>query len=360
MARAQDEKANRKARVPVEDHPGIFLKGRDYCLDYRDAAGRRIREKIGPSLKLAETILKKRMVEKAEGKFLDIRRPGKTTLKEFIPKYLDYCKANKRPNTYIAVGNAFKKLAEFFGGILLHEITPDRLEAYKQKRLQNVSPSTVNRETAYLRAMLNIALKWGKLQKNPLGKVKMMKEPPGRVKYLTHEQIQALLENCSHPKAPHLRPIVICALLTGMRKGEILALRWKDIDTRKGLIHVEDSKNGERRDIPICEELRDELLELPKDREYVFGKFDNVSNGFLGACRRAGIEDFTFHDLRHTFASHLVMGGTPILVVKELLGHKTLAMTLRYAHLAPKERKTAVDNWGSSIGHFLDTSKSFD
>ena len=138
-----------------------------------------------------------------------------------------------------------------------------------------------------------------------------------------------------------------------MRKGEILSLRWDNLDLKHGfiLLNQDQTKNSERREIPINNTLKGILQGLTRrlDIPYVFydsitGKpFQDVKRSFKTALRRAGIGDFRFHDMRHTFASHLVMAGVDLVTVKELLGHKTLTMTLRYAHLAPSHKVKAVD-----------------
>ncbi|MHC4196901.1 MAG: site-specific integrase [Planctomycetota bacterium] len=190
-------------------------------------------------------------------------------------------------------------------------------------------------------------------------KVKLLKEPPGRLRFLSKEECQALIEVCS----PHLRPIVVTALNSGMRKGEILRLRWEQVDLKHGFILLDITKNGERREIPINSTLRATLEAIPHGpkSEYVFvdrngNPFKDVKRSFRTACRRAGISDFRFHDLRHTFASHLVMGGVDITTVKELLGHKTLTMTLRYAHLAPSHKVNAVRVLEEELGTAIEDS----
>jgi integrase len=136
-----------------------------------------------------------------------------------------------------------------------------------------------------------------------------------------------------------------------MRKSEILNLKWDNVDLKHGFILLDRTKNGERREIPINNTLRSTLQGITKrlDVPYVFfdpkkGKpYQNVKRSFKTALRRAKIQDFKFHDQRHTFASHLVMAGIDLTTVKELLGHKTLTMTLRYAHLAPAHKVNAVN-----------------
>ena len=142
-----------------------------------------------------------------------------------------------------------------------------------------------------------------------------------------------------------------------MRKSEILGLKWDLVDLKHGFILLNVTKNGERREIPINSTLNDALLELMRriDVPYVFydkttgAPYKDIKNSFASACKIAGIRDFRFHDLRHTFASHLVMAGIDLVTVKELLGHKTLTMTLRYAHLAPGHKINAVDTLDSIL-----------
>jgi integrase len=157
--------------------------------------------------------------------------------------------------------------------------------------------------------------------------------------------------------AGHLKPIVITALNTGMCRGEILSLKWDNVDMKHGFILLDKTKNGELREIPINATLRATLEALPRriDGGHVFvnpvtgGPYGDIKTGFNRACKKAGIKDFHFHDCRHTFASHLVMAGVDITTVKELLGHKTLTMTLRYAHLAPSHKVRAVDVLDNTI-----------
>jgi integrase len=156
-----------------------------------------------------------------------------------------------------------------------------------------------------------------------------------------------LINHCD----PHLKPIVITALNSGMRRGEILGLKWDQVDLKHGFILLDITKNGERREIPINGTLRGVLKGITRrlDIPWVFhdpvtGKpYQDNRRSFHTALRRAGIRDFHFHDLRHTFASHLVIAGVDLTTVKEPLGLKTLSMTLRYAHLAPTHKVKAVD-----------------
>jgi len=206
---------------------------------------------------------------------------------------------------------------------------------------------------ATLKHMFTKAVDWDMVEEETLKrvrKVKLLEENNRRLRYLSAEETQTLVEAFD----PHLRPILVAALNTGMRKGEILSLKWdENIDLRHGFILLDRTKNGQRREVPINATLRAALQSLTRrlDSPYVFfdpltGKrYRDVKRSFRSACRRAGIKDFRFHDCRHTFASQLVMAGADLVTVMELLGHKTLAMTLRYSHLAPTHKTRAVDLW---------------
>lgn len=173
-------------------------------------------------------------------------------------------------------------------------------------------------------------------------------------------------------KQDHLKPVVLFALNTGCRRGEILGLKWTQVDMTHGFINLQKTKNGESRQLPINDTLRNVLDNLPKkqDMPYVFfdensgEKIGSVKRSFKTAVTRAGFSDFVFHSLRHTFASHLVMGGVDLTTVSRLLGHKSLSMTLRYAHLAPNHLDSAVKVLNSimptSIKALTETKPSVD
>ena len=202
--------------------------------------------------------------------------------------------------------------------------------------------------------MFNRAIVWGKVEHSPCKAIKLFKENNQRLRFLEKEEIDKLLRNCSK----HLRPIVAVALNTGMRKGEILGLKWYDIDIKRSVIHLLDSKNGEKREVPINDIIKKTLIAVPKhpESQYIFcnkeGKpYSDIKKSFFTALKKAGIINFHFHDLRHTFASHLVMSGVDLNTVRELLGHKSFEMTLRYNHLSPDHKKRAVD----ILGRRMDT-----
>ena len=191
---------------------------------------------------------------------------------------------------------------------------------------------------------------------NPAKGVKLLKEPPGRLRYLKPEEIKTLLQACSE----HVRPIVVTALNTGMRRSEVLTLKWSHVDLENRKVTVVNTKNNESRVIPINRTLYQELLSLAqksKKGAHVFSgrdgnPFKDVKKSFSSALKKAGIEDFRFHDLRHTFGSHLAMKGVNPRTIQQVMGHKEIKMTMRYSHLSPEYVQEAVEK----LDNLLDTN----
>jgi len=329
---------------------GVYKRGTTWYIDYY-AGYKRRREKIGPSKRQAEVVLKKRMVQVAENRFLEVEKCERIKFEKMTELYLEnYSKPNKKSSRRDVT--SVNNLKPFFAGKYLHEITPLDMEKYKRRRQGKVSNATVNREIACLKHIFTKAIEWGIVQKNPGKKVKLLRERNTRLRYLDEKEIRRLYDAC----AEHLKPVVIVALNTGMRKEEILSLKSKDVDFRSRTISILDTKNGESREIPMNDIVYRTLLAIRRaDSPWVFCKkngerYGNIRKAFEGARKRAGITDSRFHDLRHTFASHLVMAGVDLRTVQELLGHKSFEMTLRYAHLSPEHKKAALDVLGKKMG----------
>ena len=333
-------------------------KGIVYIIDYYDDNGIRHRETIRGNRKLAEQALSVRKTEIAQDKF-DIQNKRKSiTFGKLAKEYIEYAKVNKK--SWYSDKKRLKKPLQFFENMKLKSITPLHLEKYKQRRVKEVKPSTVNRDLALMKFMFSLAVKWGYTKSNPVKEISLFKENNKRFRYLLEDEIHRLIE-CSPLQ---LKPVVITALNTGMRKGNILGLKWSDIDFSNNLILLDDSKGGNARQIPINDYLRGILLDLKNNNssDYVFlnklGKpYRDVSVAFKRACKKARIIEFCFHDLRHTFASHLAMANIPILTIQRLMGHKTIQMTMRYAHLSEEYKHQAVDILQKRLfnSHNLDT-----
>ncbi len=335
---------------------GLYQKGEDWYIDYR-VNGRRKREKIGPSKKLAETVYRKRKVEIAEGKFLDKRELSKLTFKEFSEKYMEEWSKPFKASWESQDKWRLAKLVPAFGLLRLHEIEPKAVEGYMRQRLQEVSPRTVNMEVGLLKAMLNKSVEWNLISSNPIKQVKKIKQHQGRladvsrVRYLDKDEFAKLLEHCDDK----LRAIVLLAVNTGLRKGEIQNLSLNDVDFQSRVFKIERQKNQEVSRLPLNATAFGILLELKRNSTGERPFNYNFRKSFETAIRRSGVKDFHFHDLRHTFASWLVMAGIPIYTVKELMRHKDIKMTTRYAHLSPDHKTEAVRVLENFKGSGMDT-----
>jgi integrase len=322
--------------VPERRPMALYKKGRHWYIDYY-VKGVRKRKKIGPSKQVADLALSQVKVKIAKGEYLGIYEDKKLTFRQFAPEYLAYAQANKSPTSYGRDQVTIEHwLTPYFGERYLFHFTVAEVERYKQARLAAVRASTVNKELNCLKAMLNKAVSWGYLKEHPLKGVKGLKEPPGRLRYLAPEESARLLEGCDTPA--YLRPIVDLAMHTGMRRSEILAICWSDLDLHRRTITLTHTKNNERRVIPINDTVAAVLKAWPRSvgTDALFPGLNGpmVTRAFWRACRRAGVPNLRLHDLRHTFASYLAMGGFNLRTIQQLLGHKDMRMTSRYAHLS--------------------------
>jgi integrase len=312
--------------------------------------GRQFKKKIGPNKRAATMFANDIELKRVRGELLGIREEKKILFPDLAAKYLEWARNRKAKHTVEDETSAINRFKARFTG-LASKITRDEVEAYLSGRLNGdgLGPCRHNKELKYLRQILGKAVEWGYCRRNVTDGIRRLKEPPGRVRYLTEEEGTALLGACS----PRLRQLVEIALETGLRKGELLSLRWENVDLRNRMVRVEHSKNGDRRDVPMTERVQEILQAIPRrlDTPYLFAAPDgrpqaDLKKAWGNAVRRSGIKNFTFHDLRHTFASYLVMGGADLRSVQTLLGHKDITMTTRYAHLSPAHLREAISVLG--------------
>ncbi|RJO74439.1 MAG: site-specific integrase [Myxococcales bacterium] len=326
---------------------GVRKRGPNYFIDFY-VEGQRVREMIGPNKRQADQVLTQRKAEVLAGKY-KLPQEAKTTFSEMADRYNTWAREHKR--SWKNDESMLNHLLQDFGDMALSKITPWHIEQVKHRlRQKGLSGPRVNRYLACLSGLFHRAEDWGLAAANPVRRVRRFRENPGRLRYLSREEIPRLLAACE----PEVKRAAMLALATGMRRGEIFALRWEDVNLTAGIIHVTNSKSGARREIPFCREMQEALRSWQMDAvsELVLTRKDGRPYGtrmrkaWLRACEKAGLAGLRFHDLRHTFASHLVMAGQNLLAVQELLGHKDLAMTRRYSHLAPGLMREAVQVMG--------------
>lgn len=314
--------------------------------------GRRIRRSTGTSnKKLAEKIYAKVKTQLIEGKWFGLDESKVRTLKELADRYIKERSPLKSPQSYRRDEGVFKHMLSFFGDCLLADITPRAVNDYKNMRLQLVDGQTVKKELGILRNALNVAIKeWEWVQNNPVSRISLPKDPPGRVRFLTQEEIGRLIDCANN----WFKPVIIVAVYTGLREGNIISLTWEKINLfkRSIVLSASEMKNDESLCIPINDTLFETLKDLQKvrylDSNLVFMRNGRplykklIERALKKACKQARITDFRFHDLRHTFASMLVESGVDLYTVQKLLGHKDGRMTQRYAHLTQDKLIRAV------------------
>lgn len=360
----------------------LFKRNGYWRVDIRGYGLKRQRIKLAKWKKIAQEI-----ADDIEAKIVRQEWLGPTnskiTFKEFSEKYLStYAATSLKPSSYNRTKDIINRvLTPFFGDKKLSEIRPEDVEAFRTQRLKKVSPSTVNREFSRLRSIFYKAVEWGFLRAYPFKSIKELKEPPGKVRFITPEEFERLLWAC-HPESllqnpnnwgrkfskllsDYLKPIVIIAFHTGMRMGEILNLKWQDVNLITRTISIETAKSNHRRIIPINNTLYQIFLSLQNNstEEKIFPNIYNqqLTNAFSRACKRAGINNFRFHDLRHSFASYLAMAQQNLRTIQILLGHKDFRMTMRYSHLSDQTLKEAVSILDKISGQIIGpTSRKHD
>ena len=346
-----------------------FKRGKKYGISYIDPSGRQVRRLISPYKEGAENELKKVEIEIYEGKYVDREKAKLVLFEDFAKLYIDnYAKLENRNlrNNY----GLIKNLVSHFQGKTLDKIDNLAVRQFMAKRIEEVSPATVNRHYSQIKGMYNRAIEWGMFfGMNPTKGIKPLPENNERCRWLTEEEQERLLSFCTG----HTRLIVLIALQAGLRWGEIVTLKWRqsqlsnyvDFNTGNIVIHSSATKTEKSRHIPMTKVLRLALRDVPKNSNHDYlivnpetkKPLHNIRKSFATALKKAGIDDFKFHDLRHTFASTLLRKGVPLHIVQKLLGHTTPKMTQRYAHLALSDLREAIEKIDIQNDNLLYNSK---
>lgn len=282
------------------------------------------------------------------------------SINEFAAKFLERRKGNRSYGRDIILTN---HLLRRYHGKKLSEIHAQDVEDYKDwRRAEGVKNATINRELACLKHMYNQAISWGDTRENPCRHVKLLHEPPKKDRYVTKEEARKLIEAASD----NFRPILITVFNTGMRKQEILGLKWENIRLWDcgGEIELVNTKSGKKRHVPLNSDMRALLSGLDRKNEYVFPgthckRLLSIFKPLRSAIRKAGIEPATFHDFRHSFASLLSEAGEDVYTIMEIGGWSDLRTLTRYLHRTRAKRQAAIEKLnGTTRGHLSATSAS--
>lgn len=353
----------------------IMIRKQRYCRSIPEATCKRDAEKyltvfkadlLRGRLDLAENIGQKPFVEVAD-------------------LYIKYAKTNLcAVDTAVRIANRFKNV---WKNKTLAQITPKVIENYKESRqkttfakkkvngkevIKYISSATINRELAALSKIFSLAIANGYARENPLREVKKLRVSNKLERHLSIEEEKRMYQVCdddfSFSNLPieeqeklqrkhngehaYLKPILIMALNTGMRKGEILNMTWECVDFEKNEISALNTKNGKKNTIPMSSKLRETLLAMHErkgNNTYVFTnpytgtKYNDIKKCFKTVCKLANVKNLRFHDLRHTGATRMVAAGVPLPVVKEILNHASIQTTMRYAHTMREQEISAVE-----------------
>ena len=340
---------------------------KNYWIEYY-SEGKRTRERIGRSKQAAENRLREVQTAKAEGRNIRKNKNSLITLGNLRDWYLDLSEVKQR-RSFSSIKKCLRICVDGIGDIPVSQLTQNRLELFRKKRLTEISerkgrpvkPSTVNRDVANLRAMLNKALDHSKIESNLIGRIKQLEENNVRERVLSPEEFETLYLHCP----ASLKGLVLIAYYLPMRQAEIMNLTWQEIDLKTGFIRLggERTKNKTGRVIPLHPRIVDFFKSFPRPIHggYIFGQSRRFNRkAFNKAVEAAGINDFTFHDLRHCAINNLRLAGNDHYTIKQASGHKTDIAFQRYNLVTEEEikgMKWLDENGGKSgtVDTYMDT-----
>ena len=345
----------------------VFKRGNSYVIKYKDENDRWVKKTIGRYPTINKTIAREILLDIERKLKLgqhDMIKAKIPSLEDFTKDYLSYVRDTVKKRSWKRDELCLRHLKDFFKGRKLSNIKPQDIDDYKASRLNEVAPATVNRELEVLRHLFHLAERWNKFfGKNPVSRAGLLPLSNSKERILSLDEEKRLLSVCD----TYLRSIIVTALYTGMRKGEVISLKWENIDLDNGIITIDqtNTKSKKARRIPINSVVRRLLLEqrlMSAGNDHVFLsskgfpylRQDSLNRAFTLALQKADIKGLRFHDLRHTAATRMIESGFSIVAVKEILGHASLDMTMRYAH--PNESlKSALEGlslyYSDSLGH---------
>jgi integrase len=315
--------------------------------------GRKIQKSLETSdRKLAKAIEAKIRTEIVEGNYFEKLVGRNKTFKQLMEKFIKEHAPKVSSNMQKSYSSSLKHLDSFFGNLDLLSVSPKAVSRYKVlRRNEGVKPATINKELAMLSKAFSLAVKeWEWLRDNPVSRVPKEKENNERDRWLTEDEERRILKNSFQ----WLKEIIVFALHTGLRQDELLSLEWSRVNLTRKTILIQKTKNGKPKTLPLNKialgvlEQRSKVKSIKND--FVFfnrnGKKINhhsLRKSFRIALKKSRIENFRFHDLRHTFATRLSQRGIDIYKIAKLLGHRDIKMTQRYAHHCPESLRDGVE-----------------
>lgn len=337
---------------------GIFERQKGsgiWWIRWTDAEGAKRREKAG-TRSAAEKLLAKRHTQKIEGiKLPENLRSRAIAFRELCEDALAHSQAENSEKQTYELRLRIHQLLPVFGSRPADSIRKNEIVAWlsEQCELRKWAASSRNRWQATFSLIFRVGIDNEKIERNPAARIRRKTEGAGRVRFLSDPE-EAALRKAIAKRLPEFLPHLLLSIHTGMRMSEQYSLRWSQVDLERRQIHLARTKNGDPRTIPLNALAVDALKQLrgspkragndPVFRSIRSGDTLQGSRGwFPTALEEAGIEEYTWHCNRHTFASRLVMAGVDLRTVAELLGHRTLQMVMRYSHLAPEHQASAVD-----------------
>jgi integrase len=327
----------------------LWQRGRSWYYDfwYR---GKRHAGCLGPVSKpIAKAQYARIRVDVAEGKDPPVRQPA-GIFQEFAVEFLKHYRATRRPSSTLSCVSHVRIFSRYFGGKRLTDITVQDVQTFQADQVrQGKAPASVNRYVGILSQLFALAIQWNQLSHNPVEAVVPLKVRNARTRFLSDEEEDILLKACGET----IKPVVITAIHTGLRRTKLATLTWKDVNLQRRVVRVrpEPAKSGVGREVPMDRTVYALLSELKpthtKGTDPVFKSklglaFRKLSVLFGYVIKRTELTDLRFHDLRHTFASRLVMRGADLRTVQELMGHQDIRMTQRYAHLSASHKQNVV------------------
>jgi integrase len=355
--------------MSTRKHTGVFERPADsgiWWIDYRTPDGKRHREKIG-SKQLAIDVYRQRKTEIFENRYKPAQ-PVKMTFSELCKKALEAKRGHLAPLSYASDVQRLRKMEETLGALLIDKITTLDIESLLAGIQREASGPTANRYRAALSSVFTYAVRHKLLLENPVRSVPAYKESEGRIRYLDKDE-EVVLRRVIRKLCPEREAEFDLTLHTGLRKGEWFSLQWVNVELEGPQPHLtvegEMTENGTycktgRRTIPLNPTAKGALVALHarsegSPRVCLARAYWRAVAWFDETVVAAGIEDFTWHDLRHTFGSRCAMGGVPVRTIQKWMGHKSITTTMRYMHLAPSHEWAEIQKL---VDTTEDTSKT--